>query len=200
MEPQIAAVVIERGLARPSNGMPISWQRPSRSGGRSIGRSVLSSVGALCNKIINTFRAAARKFLPIGIFLCAIPLGQKLISSQSVASARKKVQDGVKKSSIMLKRVAQDTGKIRVAPATAPLSKRKPSVVTSANNKGKIFAPKPIVTSSSTSAPSIKSDLSSAYSNKINFRALDKVQKTSLIDEVFVQANIVKNKLFPEDR
>eukprot|EP01031_Cornospumella_fuschlensis_P038059 gene38059-46242_t len=28
MEPQIAAVVIERKLGRPSNGMPASWRRP----------------------------------------------------------------------------------------------------------------------------------------------------------------------------
>jgi hypothetical protein len=27
IEPQIAAVVIERGLTRPSNGMPASWSR-----------------------------------------------------------------------------------------------------------------------------------------------------------------------------
>lgn len=31
MEPQIAAVVIERGLARPSNGMPISWRKEAGS-------------------------------------------------------------------------------------------------------------------------------------------------------------------------
>ena len=38
MEPSIAAVVIERGLSRPSNGMPQSWQRPPSSrGGRRSG-------------------------------------------------------------------------------------------------------------------------------------------------------------------
>ena len=59
IEPQIAAVVIERGLARPSAGMPASWRktnvakavsRRSRGKGRGLGLPGLN----LINKIIRT--------------------------------------------------------------------------------------------------------------------------------------------------
>lgn len=78
MEPQIASVVIERNLSRPSNGMPASWRRtdPSDvSGGKSI-QAFFKSINSLSKKFAITFGSAAKKFFPAAI---PIVLGYYLI-------------------------------------------------------------------------------------------------------------------------
>jgi len=78
MEPQIASVVIERNLSRPSNGMPASWRRtdPSDvSGGKSI-QTFFKSINSLSKKFAITFGSAAKKFFPAAI---PIVLGYYLI-------------------------------------------------------------------------------------------------------------------------
>ena len=70
MEPQIASVVIERNLSRPSNGMPASWRRTDPSdipiGGKSI-NAFLKSIKLLTRKFADTFGLAAKKFFPAAI-------------------------------------------------------------------------------------------------------------------------------------
>lgn len=65
MEPQIASVVIERNLSRPSNGMPASWRRTDPSdvpiGGKSIS-AFFKSIKSLTRKFAETFGLAAKKF------------------------------------------------------------------------------------------------------------------------------------------
>jgi len=78
MEPQIASVVIERNLSRPSNGMPASWRKtdPSDvSGGKSI-QAFFKSINSLSKKFAITFGSAAKKFFPAAI---PIVLGYYLI-------------------------------------------------------------------------------------------------------------------------
>ena len=70
MEPQIASVVIERNLSRPSNGMPASWRRTDPSdipiGGKSI-NAFFKSIKLLTRKFADTFGLAAKKFFPAAI-------------------------------------------------------------------------------------------------------------------------------------
>ena len=58
MEPQIAAVVIERGLARPSAGMPKSWRRKQPSV-----PAVISEKAA--KNLKKTFQAIIQRIVPI---------------------------------------------------------------------------------------------------------------------------------------
>lgn len=109
MEPQIAAVVIERGLTRPANGMPESWRRPggsSRKGngqrergregdssdeyGGEEGTSKLSEIRNNLSRLFgdasSKLKVAARRFLPaalslvVGIYL--IPLLSDVVRSE----------------------------------------------------------------------------------------------------------------------
>lgn len=70
MEPQIASVVIERNLSRPSNGMPASWRRtdPSDVSNGSKGvNAFFKSIKLLTRKFAETFGLAAKKFFPAAI-------------------------------------------------------------------------------------------------------------------------------------
>ena len=97
MEPSIAAVVIERRLIRPSNGMPLSWQRPpaARGGGRGggvLGRARLAlsrlktkmeeSVGLFVSiTLIALSAGAAHQLISSGVKLPGLPWLRQVISS-----------------------------------------------------------------------------------------------------------------------
>ena len=76
IEPQIAAVVIERGLTRPSNGMPASWSRKqevSRSNNSPNAMTkVFKPIARIVRKVFSTFRMASTKFIPAAIPLIAL--------------------------------------------------------------------------------------------------------------------------------
>jgi hypothetical protein len=62
MEPQIAAVVIERSLARPSTGMPKSWMRPEPI--KPFGDSVKKSLSNLLSKLRYRLRGLRKQLSP----------------------------------------------------------------------------------------------------------------------------------------
>jgi len=216
MEPQIAAVVIERGLARPSNGMPISWQRPARNV-RASGRNLITVVGSTLNslisKVVSTFGTAARKFVPIGLALCAIPLGIHIASSKQMISARRQVRENVSRStSSLLQRATSTTKTIkevgrRSKETTPSVKRRAPSVTSSTASSSSSGISRPSVTvTRAVVAPARapKSEYASAaisrQNSKINFKALDSVQKTSLLDELIVSVLVMKKRFFaPKD-
>jgi len=76
IEPQIAAVVIERGLTRPSNGMPASWSRKQEGSRSSNNPNPLTKVfkpfARIVSKVFSTFRVASTKFIPAAIPLIAL--------------------------------------------------------------------------------------------------------------------------------
>lgn len=80
IEPQIASVVIERGLVRPSNGMPASWRRSDNNNTKFPSSNIISrlsrSIFRVASKTIDSFKSAATKFLPAAIPLI---LGMYLI-------------------------------------------------------------------------------------------------------------------------
>ncbi len=80
IEPQIASVVIERGLVRPSNGMPASWRRNDNNNTKFPSSNIVTrlsrSIFRVVSKTIDSFKSAATKFLPAAIPLM---LGMYLI-------------------------------------------------------------------------------------------------------------------------
>jgi hypothetical protein len=92
MDPQIASVVIERGLARPLTGMPKSWQRMKPS------KPMLSGLRKEISKIFVLVRRSAnftiRKVLPVllpAIFSAhALPKLISVLKSNSVMKASRR--------------------------------------------------------------------------------------------------------------
>lgn len=79
MDPQIASVVIERGLARPLTGMPKSWQRIKPSTPMLSGlRSKLATFG---DKVRKSVVFACKRVLPVAIpIVAAVYSFPKLLS------------------------------------------------------------------------------------------------------------------------
>jgi hypothetical protein len=81
MEPQIATVVIERGLARPSNGMPISWRKEVGSNkGKKKGK------GNFITKIIGSITSTMTRFIsktaPLALLAATVPFIIHFIQSE----------------------------------------------------------------------------------------------------------------------
>ena len=60
IEPQIAAVVIERGLTRPASGMPASWRKTNiaKAVQRKKGMNLFKSVKLVMDRLFgNTFKS-----------------------------------------------------------------------------------------------------------------------------------------------
>ena len=87
MEPSVAAIVIERGLARPSNGMPKSWKVASRAPRRTnrvfrtIGRTVRLVTSVVKNSII-AFRMASTKAMSLTVAIVVVPFVVNVLTSE----------------------------------------------------------------------------------------------------------------------
>lgn len=77
IEPQIAAVVIERRLSRPANGMPSSWRRPDASSGGVNAARNMNTLGKRIKDLSKVVLSLATKVLPVvlplAFGLCVIP-------------------------------------------------------------------------------------------------------------------------------
>eukprot|EP01041_Mallomonas_annulata_P004842 gene4842-9646_t len=92
MAPEVAAVVIERGLQRPSNGMPASWRRKRHRGeGLTTFLNSFKKIGTYCNlmmksilsKVKNT--AIRREALPVVAIIVALIFRSKIMNTGTFA-------------------------------------------------------------------------------------------------------------------
>ncbi len=87
MEPSVAAVVIERGLARPSSGMPSSWKVPARGPRRknkffrAIGGSIRLVSTVVKNSIV-AFRMASSKAVSLTVAIVVVPFVVNVLTSE----------------------------------------------------------------------------------------------------------------------
>ena len=101
MEPQIAGVVIERGLARPSNGMPLSWQRPQSAmrGGGVLAR-LARAVSSLCGRVGEIVRSGGARLIPLAVALFAASAGYQLIRTGNLTEGLQRIAGVVSDASV----------------------------------------------------------------------------------------------------
>jgi hypothetical protein len=92
MDPQIASVVIERGLARPLTGMPKSWQRMKPSKPMLSGlRKEISKIFVLVRRSANfTIRKVLPVLLPVIFSAHALPKLISVLKSNRVMKASRR--------------------------------------------------------------------------------------------------------------
>lgn len=122
MEPQIAAVVIEKQLARPLSGMPPGWRRTDivdDDEGSALARS-LQSLKSLTQKISSAISFFAKKALPVLLPLVIVGYtGPKLFDT-----AKSTWKSTVSK--IEAARKAQSVPKLSVSPTTKAIKRSQP--------------------------------------------------------------------------
>lgn len=89
MEPSVAAVVLERGLARPSNGMPASWRRTadpvnpfkSKNPAVRLVNAALNLTRGLARGLIAAVGVASSKTLSVAALLVVVPFCYNVVTS-----------------------------------------------------------------------------------------------------------------------
>jgi hypothetical protein len=120
MEPSVAAVVIERSLARPSNGMPASWRRSTKPSSKSSGNKknqITSKVKVATRKLmrgtVSILRVASTKTLSLAMFLVLVPFCVNVITSdggltkENIDRAAQNTQQALRDGTREVKRGAQ---------------------------------------------------------------------------------------------
>jgi len=153
MEPQIAAVVIERGLTRPANGMPESWRRPvggNETKGRGQGKRKRDDDGTeegfSTNKLAKRIRGTLSNLL--GNFFSAL----KLATTKFVPAALPLLL-GIYLIPLMSDAVSSELPKLKNIRFKAPMPKWKALTSTSTSASTSISAP-PSASSPAYSHPS----------------------------------------------
>lgn len=154
MDPQIASVVIERGLARPLTGMPKSWHKIQPS--KPMLSGIRESVTASSQKFKKVVNFAIYKVLPIAIpaagFVYAVPkLFQILMQSYSSMKA------------------APNSSPLKAR----PLKRQKPEL----SRRLKTEIPKPVSVTRRKAGGVDVTD--SKLNNRIDMRALNKINRPS---------------------
>ena len=168
MDPQIASVVIERGLARPATGMPRSWQKIQPSKPMLLGLRKRIASGFLV--VQKRMRFMVMKVLPIAVPIAgaviALPTVIRVMAKSSVwlaATVRSNYRQLSEDSS---GRLISDSNSNSGQPASTPKLTTKPSSRTT-----------------KTAATNSKSDSTDKINNRIDMRALNQVVRPSTLLE-----------------
>lgn len=106
IEPQIAAVLIEKALIRPETGMPSSWKRQERKQNAltvikdRIGHSLSSAKGNIVNLFKNIFQLTRNRFIPILIPILCVAVGVGIMNV-NILPPRKSSGPSTKASTIL---------------------------------------------------------------------------------------------------
>ena len=130
MEPSVAAVVIERGLARPSNGMPSSWKIPSANKGgrqnklfRFIG-GTFRIINGIVNNSILAVKVASTKMASLTIAIIVVPFLVNVLTSEegltreSVSQAATNAKGALEAGAGEIKQGAKQTSRFMRAKIT----------------------------------------------------------------------------------
>ena len=128
MDPQIASVVIERGLARPLTGMPKSWQRIKPSTPMLSGLS--SKIASFADKVGKSVVFACKRVLPV-----AIPIFAAVYSFPKLIALVQKLRTSV----VSTKRTKSTPS---IQRASEPLPQKQSNVVKEKQSSGESTIPK----------------------------------------------------------
>ena len=134
MEPSVAAVVIERSLARPSNGMPASWRRSTQPSSKSSGNrknQITSKVKVASRKLmrgtVSILRVASTKTLSLAMFLVLVPFCVNVITSdggltkENIDRAAQNTQQALRDGTREVRRGAQKGSQFVKTKMTEPV-------------------------------------------------------------------------------
>lgn len=166
MEPSVAAVVIERGLARPTNGMPRSWKRNVDPVGRPDNKNpvarligtALKLTRGLAKGLVTALGIASTKTLSTAALLLFVPFAYNVVTSEGgitienidkaaqstkgvLGAGAAGVEKGVRKGKAFVKDKVGDKSPSKKSGITFPATKTKTSSIRTAS-KRKSFGPK----------------------------------------------------------